>query len=57
MFLIVESSDIRCALPLESVVEIMRPLPLKHLPQAPAGVTGVALIRGLVEAVRGHHQA
>jgi len=46
MFLIVEAGDVRCALPLGAVVEVMRPLPLKHLAQAPPGVRGVALIRG-----------
>lgn len=51
MFLIVESGDVRCALPLQNVVEIMRPLPVKHLPQTPAGVCGVALIRGLAQPV------
>jgi purine-binding chemotaxis protein CheW len=45
-FLIVEVGDIRCGLPLESVAEIMRPLPVKRLEQAPQGVCGLSLIRG-----------
>jgi hypothetical protein len=40
MFLVVEPGQVRCGLPLESVVEVMRPLPLKHFAQAPAGVHG-----------------
>ncbi len=35
-----------CALPLEAVVETMRPLPVNELPGAPPFVRGVSLIRG-----------
>lgn len=35
-----------CALPLGHVVETMRPLPLRPVAGAPAGVLGLALIRG-----------
>jgi purine-binding chemotaxis protein CheW len=36
----------RCALPLEHVVETMRPLPIQPLLGAPSHVLGAALIRG-----------
>jgi purine-binding chemotaxis protein CheW len=35
-----------CALPLDSVVEIMRPLPTQPLAGAPSYVPGVAIVRG-----------
>lgn len=35
-----------CALPVESVVETMRPLPVAEVAGAPAWVLGVAMIRG-----------
>jgi purine-binding chemotaxis protein CheW len=35
-----------CALPLASVIETMRPLPIEPLPGVPRPVAGVALIRG-----------
>ena len=35
-----------CALPLASVVETMRPLPIAPLPGAPPPVLGVAIVRG-----------
>jgi purine-binding chemotaxis protein CheW len=37
---------VRCALPLEHVIETMRPLPLEALGSAPTFVRGVAVIRG-----------
>jgi purine-binding chemotaxis protein CheW len=40
-----------CALPLAHVVEIMRPLPVEAIAEAPAGVLGVAVIRGEPVAV------
>lgn len=36
-----------CALPLEHVVETMRPLPIEALPGAPPFVRGVSMIRGI----------
>lgn len=36
----------RCAIPLEHVSEIMRPLPVEPLHGAPASVSGLAIIRG-----------
>lgn len=36
-----------CALPLESIVETMRPLPLEGFPKAPPFVAGMAIIRGI----------
>lgn len=36
-----------CALPLESVVETMRPLPLEAFPKAPPFVAGMAIVRGM----------
>ena len=35
-----------CALPLGAVIETLRPLPLRPLAGAPAGVLGVAVVRG-----------
>lgn len=35
-----------CAVPLSHVAEVMRPLPVESLTGAPAGVIGVAIIRG-----------
>jgi purine-binding chemotaxis protein CheW len=40
-----------CALPLTSVVETMRPLPVETFPKAPAFVAGMAIIRGEPTAV------
>lgn len=36
-----------CALPLDHVVETMRPLPIESLPGAPAFVRGLSMIRGV----------
>jgi len=45
-----------CALPLEHVVETMRPLPIEALPAAPSFVRGLAIVRGtpipVVDAAR-----
>ncbi len=35
-----------CAMPLAHIVEVMRPLPVEPLAGAPAGVAGLAIIRG-----------
>jgi len=35
-----------CALPVGHVVEVMRPLPIRHLEDVPPFVLGVALVRG-----------
>jgi purine-binding chemotaxis protein CheW len=35
-----------CALPLTSIVEILRPLPVETLPEVPEFVVGLAVIRG-----------
>jgi purine-binding chemotaxis protein CheW len=40
-----------CALPIEHVVETMRPLPLEPVPGAPPFVRGAALVRGEVTPV------
>jgi purine-binding chemotaxis protein CheW len=44
--LICRASACLCAFPLASVAETMRPLPTEPLPQAPAFVRGVSVIRG-----------
>lgn len=44
--LIVRSGSHRCALPLEHVVETMRPLPIQSLVNMPPFVCGAAIIRG-----------
>jgi len=35
-----------CALPIRSLVEVLRPMPLGTIPDAPSGVVGLAIIRG-----------
>ena len=45
-FLMVDSGGTRCAIPLPQVIETMRPLPIKRIPDAPAAVLGAAVIRG-----------
>ena len=40
-----------CALPVEDVVEAMRPLPVEEMVGAPAFVAGVAIIRGVATPV------
>jgi purine-binding chemotaxis protein CheW len=44
--LIVAARASRCALPLEHVIETMRPLPIEPIAGAPAYVLGLAIIRG-----------
>ena len=44
--LIVECGSHRCALPIESVVETMRPLPIEQVPHVPDFVRGLAIVRG-----------
>jgi purine-binding chemotaxis protein CheW len=45
-FLLCRGSSRLCALPLDSVAETMRPLPIEVLPGCPPFVRGVAVIRG-----------
>jgi purine-binding chemotaxis protein CheW len=45
-FLICRGNARLCALPLESVVETMRPLPVRPLAEMPSFVLGVSIIRG-----------
>jgi len=40
-----------CAVPLSYITEVMRPLPVEPLAGAPAGVLGVAVVRGRVTPV------
>ena len=44
--LLVRAGGRLCALPIASVVETMRPLPVAPLPGAPPPVLGVAIVRG-----------
>ncbi len=44
--LIVVAGTRRCALPLEHVIETMRPLPIELVADAPAHVLGLSIIRG-----------
>jgi purine-binding chemotaxis protein CheW len=46
-FLVVRSGDLRCALPLSQVREIMRPLPVNAAEGLPPGVLGISLVRGV----------
>lgn len=43
---LLRAGEHRCALPLSSVSEVMRPQPVSELPNVPAYVRGVAIIRG-----------
>ena len=44
--LIARAGSVACAISIEHVVETMRPLPIEPIGHAPAGVRGLALIRG-----------
>jgi len=44
--LLCRSGSVLCALPLEHVVEVMRPLPIDALPGAPDFVAGMSIVRG-----------
>jgi purine-binding chemotaxis protein CheW len=44
--LVVRGGSRRVGLPIEAVRETMRPLPIEPLPEVPAWVLGVAIIRG-----------
>ena len=46
VFLVCRAGKALCALPVEHVVETMRPLAIESLPDAPACVAGVAIVRG-----------
>jgi purine-binding chemotaxis protein CheW len=50
-FLVCRSGTRLCALPLENVVETMRPLPVNPIPTMPPFLMGVAIIRGAVSPV------
>ena len=49
--LIVRAAGRACALPLELVIETMRPLPITLMAGAPPAVLGVAMIRGVPTVV------
>jgi purine-binding chemotaxis protein CheW len=49
--LIVRVGEIACALPIDHVVETMRPLPVEALGHAPGFVRGLAIIRGIATPV------
>lgn len=44
--LLMRVADRLCAIPLNHVREVMRPLPILPLDQAPAGVAGLSVVRG-----------
>jgi purine-binding chemotaxis protein CheW len=44
---IVTAGACACAIPVQHVVETMRPLPIERIPGAPAFVRGVSVIRGM----------
>lgn len=46
-FLLCRAGRLSCALPLDAIVETMRPLPVASLPGTPSFVAGVAIIRGV----------
>ncbi len=50
-FLLCRSGERLCALPLASVVETMRPLPVQAIPDMPSCVLGVAIIRQVAAPV------
>lgn len=45
--LLIRTGPYCCALPAPAVVEIMRPLPINKLENAPLGVIGVSIVRGI----------
>jgi purine-binding chemotaxis protein CheW len=45
--LVFRVESVACALPIASIVETMRPLPLQRVESAPAFVAGLAMIRGV----------
>lgn len=47
LVLVVNSGPYHCALPLASVAETMRPLPIRSFAQMPAFVDGASIIRGV----------
>jgi purine-binding chemotaxis protein CheW len=47
LLLICRAGGLRCALPVEHVIETMRPLPLEALPDAPEFVAGISIVRGV----------
>jgi purine-binding chemotaxis protein CheW len=51
LFLICRSDPRLCALPLGNIVETMRSLPIKPMPDMPSFLLGVAIIRGDVVPV------
>jgi purine-binding chemotaxis protein CheW len=51
MYLIVRMKNCVCALPLENVIETMRPLAIEEVAGAPEFLRGVSLIRGIATPV------
>lgn len=59
LFLICRSAGYRCALPLDSITEIMRPLPLERIPDSPTDgaprlppfLLGASVVRGALMPV------
>jgi purine-binding chemotaxis protein CheW len=45
-FVLARASSVTCALPLAHVVETMRPLDLRPIPEAPAFISGLSIVRG-----------
>ncbi len=46
LLLLCRAGGIRCALPVQHVVETMRPLPLEALPDVPEFIAGISIVRG-----------
>ena len=51
LWLVVLAADRVCALPLNRIGEVMRPLPVRGVPGTPASVAGVARVRGVPTAI------
>ncbi|MFI4940819.1 MAG: chemotaxis protein CheW [Burkholderiales bacterium] len=51
LFLVFRSDLRLCALPLGSVTETMRPLPIEPMPEMPVFLLGVSIIRGAIVPV------
>ena len=45
-YLLFNGDQNRFAIPIKSVIEILRPLPIESMPSAPAYVAGVMVVRG-----------
>jgi hypothetical protein len=55
-WLLCRAGNLLCALPIEHVIEIMRPLPVEQIAGAPHYVRGLSIIRGVAYLFQLSHQ-